>query len=130
MKRKIEEQLLAWKNKTADHLPLVVNGARKVGKTYILRKFGEEQFKNVVYINLETNLTIASYFNDNIAPERLLRYLEASTGERIIPGETLIIFDEIQSCEDVYKRQLPGLTGKNPRTCTCRSAWPDAAAHV
>ena len=52
-----------------------------------------------VYINLETNLTIASYFNDNIAPERLLRYLEASTGERIIPGETLIIFDEIQSCE-------------------------------
>ena len=81
MKRKIEEQLLAWKNKTADRLPLVVNGARQVGKTYILRKFGEEQFKNVVYINLETNLTIASYFNDNIAPERLLRYLEASTGE-------------------------------------------------
>lgn len=68
MKRKIEEQLLAWKNKTADRLPLVVNGARQVGKTYILRKFGEEQFKNVVYINLETNLTIASYFNDNIAP--------------------------------------------------------------
>ena len=99
MKRKIEEQLLAWKNKTAGRLPLIVNGARQVGKTYILRKFGEEQFKNVVYINLETNLTIASYFNDNIAPERLLRYLEASTGERIIPGETLIIFDEIQSCE-------------------------------
>ena len=66
MKRKIEEQLLAWKNKTADRLPLIVNGARQVGKTYILRKFGEEQFKNVVYINLETNLTIASYFNDNI----------------------------------------------------------------
>lgn len=99
MKRKIEEQLFTWKNKTADRLPLIVNGARQVGKTYILRKFGEEQFKNVVYINLETNLTIASYFNDNIAPERLLRYLEASTGERIIPGETLIIFDEIQSCE-------------------------------
>ncbi|MEI3121690.1 MAG: AAA family ATPase [Eubacteriales bacterium] len=66
MKRKIEEQLLAWKNKTADRLPLIVNGARQVGKTYILRKFGEEQFKNVVYINLETNLTIASYFNENI----------------------------------------------------------------
>lgn len=48
MKRKIEEQLLVWKNKTADRLPLVVNGARQVGKTYILRKFGEEQFKNVV----------------------------------------------------------------------------------
>lgn len=90
---------MAWKNKTADRLPLIVNGARQVGKTYILRKFGEEQFKNTVYINLETNLTIASYFDENIQPERLLRYLEASTGERIVPGETLIIFDEIQSCE-------------------------------
>lgn len=52
MERKIEEQLLAWKNKTDDRLPLIVNGARQVGKTYILRKFGEEQFKNVVYIGL------------------------------------------------------------------------------
>ncbi|WP_300415576.1 ATP-binding protein [uncultured Oscillibacter sp.] len=99
MKRKIEERLLAWKDKTSNRLPLIVNGARQVGKTYILRKFGAEQFKNVVYINLETNLAVASYFNDNITPERLLRYLEASTGERIIPGETLIILDEIQSCE-------------------------------
>lgn len=99
MKRKIETQLLAWKNKTANRMPLLINGARQVGKTYILRQFGAEQFKNVVYINLETNLTVASYFNDNISPERLLRYLEASSGERSIAGETLIIFDEIQSCE-------------------------------
>lgn len=99
MKRKIEERLLAWKDKTSNRLPLIVNGARQVGKTYILRKFGAEQFKNVVYINLETNLAVASYFSDNITPERLLRYLEASTGERIIPGETLVILDEIQSCE-------------------------------
>lgn len=99
MKRKIEERLLVWKDKTSNRLPLIVNGARQVGKTYILRKFGAEQFKNVVYINLETNLAVASYFSDNITPERLLRYLEASTGERILPGETLIILDEIQSCE-------------------------------
>lgn len=99
MKRKIEERLLAWKDKANNRLPLIVNGARQVGKTYILRKFGTEQFKNVVYINLETNLTVASYFSDNITPERLLRYLEASAGERIIPGETLVILDEIQSCE-------------------------------
>ncbi len=99
MKRKIEERLLAWKDKTSNRLPLIVSGARQVGKTYILRKFGAEQFKNVVYINMETNLAVASYFSDNITPERLLRYLEASTGERIVPGETLIILDEIQSCE-------------------------------
>ena len=99
MKRKIEDRLLTWKDKTSNRLPLIVNGARQVGKTYILRKFGAEQFNNVVYINLETNLTVASCFSDNITPERLLRYLEASTVERIIPGETLIILDEIQSCE-------------------------------
>ena len=69
----------------ANRMPLIVNGARQVGKTYILRKFGEEQFKNVVYINLETNLTIASYFDENIQPERLLRYLEASTGSALFP---------------------------------------------
>ena len=99
MKRKIEAQLFAWKNKTTNRMPLLINGARQVGKTYILRQFGAEQFKNVVYINLEANLTVASYFSDNISPERLIRYLEASTGERIIAGETLIILDEIQSCE-------------------------------
>lgn len=99
MKRKIEAQLLSWKNKGAERMPLIVNGARQVGKTYTLRQFGEAHFKNVVYVNLETNLAIASYFSDNIAPEKIIRYLESSMGEKIIPGETLVIFDEIQSCE-------------------------------
>ena len=99
MKRKIEKRLLDWRNKEAGRMPLLMNGARQVGKTYILRQFGEEYFKNVVYVNLETNMAVASYFNENIAPEKLLRYLEASVGEKIVPGETLIIFDEIQSCE-------------------------------
>lgn len=56
-------------------------------------------FKNVVYVNLESNITMAAYFEDTISPEKLIRYLEVSTGEKIVPGETLIIFDEIQSCE-------------------------------
>ncbi|MDD2621334.1 MAG: ATP-binding protein [Syntrophomonadaceae bacterium] len=99
MKRKIETQLHNWKNKGEGRMPLIINGARQVGKTYILRRFGEENFKNVVYVNLETNLAVASYFNDNIAPEKIIRYLEAATGEKIVPGETLVIFDEIQSCE-------------------------------
>lgn len=99
MRRKIEKALMAWKEKADGRMPLIVNGARQVGKTYILRKFGEEQFKNIAYFNLETNLTVASYFQDNISPERLLRYLEVASGEQIIPGETLIIFDEIQASE-------------------------------
>lgn len=99
MKRKIESQLQRWKEDRAGRMPLIVNGARQVGKTYVLRKFGEEYFKNVVYINLETNQSVASYFEDNISPERLIRYLEMAAGGKIIPEETLIIFDEIQACE-------------------------------
>ncbi len=99
MKRKITVTLLAWKNNIRDRMPLLVYGARQVGKTHIIREFGEQHYKNVAYINLETNQTVASYFADNIEPERIIRFLEVSTGEKIIPGETLIILDEIQSCE-------------------------------
>ena len=89
MRRKIEEKLLTWKNKTENRMPLLLYGARQVGKTYILTEFGETQFDNTVYINLETNLS----------PERLIRFLETTVNEVITPGKTLIIFDEIQSCE-------------------------------
>ena len=99
MKRKIEAQLLAWKEKESGRMPLILGGARQIGKTYILRQFGKEHFKNVVYINLETNQKMVEYFQESIVPDRLLRYMGALVGERIIPGQTLIILDEIQSCE-------------------------------
>ncbi|MEG1478522.1 MAG: AAA family ATPase, partial [Clostridiales bacterium] len=83
MKRKITEKLLAWKNNTKDRKPLVLNGARQVGKTYILREFGEKYYKNVVYINLESNISVASFFAENIAPERIIQYLEATVNEKI-----------------------------------------------
>ena len=99
MRRKIEEKLLTWKNKTENRMPLLLYGARQVGKTYILTKFGETQYDNTVYINLETNLSVASYFSNDISPERLIRFLETTVNDVITPGRTLIIFDEIQSCE-------------------------------
>lgn len=99
MRRKIETALLEWKNNRTDRKPLLINGARQVGKTYIIRNFGQKHFKNVVYFNLEINLAVASYFDENIEPEKIIRYMEASSGSRIIPGETLIILDEIQSRE-------------------------------
>lgn len=98
MKRKITQQLMEWK-KSQTRKPLILNGARQVGKTFILREFGRENYKNTVYINLESNGTVASIFNDDISPSKLIKYLEAETGERILPNETLIILDEIQSCE-------------------------------
>ena len=99
MKRKIESKLLEWKNNTSDRMPLILNGARQVGKTYILREFGERYYKNVVYVNLETNTAVASYFNKDIAPEKIIRFLEATVNMEIVPGETLVILDEIQTCE-------------------------------
>ena len=89
---------MEWK-KSQTRKPLILNGARQVGKTFILREFGRENYKNTVYINLESNGTVASIFNDDISPSKLIKYLEAETGERILPNETLIILDEIQSCE-------------------------------
>ncbi len=98
MKRKIMDKLILWKNSTG-RKPLILNGARQVGKTYILRKFGEENYKNTVYFNLESNGAVYSFFNEDISPAKLIKYLEAEAGERILPNETLIIFDEIQACE-------------------------------
>ncbi|HAE37095.1 MAG TPA: ATPase [Candidatus Riflebacteria bacterium] len=99
MKRKIERVLVEWKSKKTGRMPLIMNGARQVGKTYILRDFGNRHYKKTVYVNLESNLAVASYFAEDIRPERLLRYLEAYVGHAIVADKTLIIFDEIQSCE-------------------------------
>lgn len=99
MKRKITENLIAWKNQSKSRMPLLVYGARQVGKTHILLELGQRYYKNIAYVNLETNQTVSSYFSENIDPERIIRFLETEVRERIIPGETLIIFDEVQTCE-------------------------------
>lgn len=80
-------------------MPLLVNGARQVGKTYILKEFGQDHFENVVYINLETNAAVNQFFESDISPDRIVQYLEAISSQRIIAGKTLIILDEIQSSE-------------------------------
>ena len=87
MKQKIEAQLLEWKNKDKGRMPLLISGAPQVGMTYILREFGERNCQNVVYINLETNLSAASFFDENIAPEKILRYLETAANQKITPAK-------------------------------------------
>lgn len=100
MKRKLEVKLEEWKNSTS-RMPLLVNGARQVGKTYTLQKFAKENYENHVYINLETNRNIADIFEQNIEPKRIIKLLESYVKERILPGKTLVIFDEIQAAERV-----------------------------
>jgi len=97
MKRKIIESLIQWKN-NPDRKPLILNGARQVGKTYILKEFASANYDKFLYINFETNTRINSFFDGELNPLHILQYLESVSDIRIIPGETLIIFDEIQSC--------------------------------
>jgi uncharacterized protein len=96
MKRKILEKLITWKDKPG-RMPLILNGARQVGKTYILKEFAASHYKRFVYVNLETDSKINAYFEGDLHPVRLIQYLETVSNIRIVPDETLIILDEIQS---------------------------------
>lgn len=99
MQRKIMEKLMQWKKNTNNRLPLLVYGARQVGKTYVIQEFANEYYKNSVYVNFERMENIARKFNSDISPNNIVSFLESSLKVKIIPGETLIIFDEIQACE-------------------------------
>lgn len=98
MKRKIYDELIAWKNLKSDKMPLVLYGARQIGKTWVLQEFGKNNYKNTVYVNFERESNLLPYFEDNISPKNIINILEEYYNEKIIPKETLIIFDEIQTC--------------------------------
>jgi predicted AAA+ superfamily ATPase len=98
MERKISNRLLAWKN-NPKHMPLLIYGARQVGKTYTALTFGKTYYKNTVYFNMEDSGEITSIFERDLSPERIIRELTAKSGQTIFKEDTLIIFDEIQSCE-------------------------------
>lgn len=96
MKRKIIEKLKAWKNSEA-RKTLILEGARQVGKTWALKEFGKTEYDNFVYVNCDNNPTVNDIFID-FDVKRILRNLSAISNETIVPGKTLIIFDEIQEC--------------------------------
>ena len=94
MERQVYKELLAWKN-SKNRKPLILNGARQIGKTWILKDFGKREYKNVAYINCETSDEMKMMFS-NFDVKRLIRGFSSITGENILPEETLIILDEIQ----------------------------------
>ena len=98
MRRKISDYLVAWKN-SEGRMPLVINGARQVGKTFIVERFGREYFENMVYLNMEIEGNLCKYLETELSPLKTLQYLEVANGQEIIAGKTLIFFDEIQACE-------------------------------
>lgn len=97
MYRKIMEKLIEWKN-DKDRKPLILRGARQVGKTYIIKQFGEENYDGVAYFNFDHDTQLYNMFENTKDPVRILEQLSFVYGKAIVPGKTLIVFDEIQEC--------------------------------
>lgn len=98
MERKIIEALKRWKA-SPKRMPLLLGGARQVGKTYTALTFGKQYYKNTAYFNMEDSSEIISIFERDLDPARIVSELSVKLGEAIYPDDTLIIFDEIQACE-------------------------------
>ena len=95
MQRTLMQHLVSWKT-SARRKPLVLRGARQVGKTWLLQEFGKREFSDVAYIRMEDNVAMQSLFEGSLDPQRLLDGLSAFCGKAITP-ETLIILDEVQA---------------------------------
>ncbi len=91
------KNLIKWKN-SEDRKPLILKGARQVGKTYILKQFGEENYEGVAYFNFDHDENLQNLFDNTKDPKRILEQLAFIYGKAIMPEKTLIIFDEIQEC--------------------------------
>lgn len=98
MEREIIKDLIKWKE-SKNRKPLIIHGARQVGKTYIVKQFGKKYYDNVIYVNFETNQELSSQISDSIDAKYIINKLELFYGEKILPGKTLIFFDEIQANE-------------------------------
>lgn len=98
MYRKIMSFLEQWK-KSQHRKPLILQGARQVGKTYSILEFGRTHYENVAYFNFETNPKLNETFGENISPEYLIPILSHIAGQTIVKEKTLIVFDEVQLCE-------------------------------
>lgn len=99
MKRNAISDLLEWKV-SEDRKPLVMRGARQVGKTWLMKEFGKNYYKSYVYFNFDEEDELKSIFKANKNPQRIVELLSMIAGERILPGDTLIIFDEVQECPE------------------------------
>ncbi|MBN2441482.1 MAG: ATP-binding protein [Spirochaetales bacterium] len=97
MKRLIDQKLIQWRD-SEYRKPLIIRGARQVGKTYSVRYFGTTQFKTFITIDFEKQRSAHALFNVDLDPLKIIMELEAYCNQRIIPGETLLFFDEIQVC--------------------------------
>ncbi len=96
MKRTLYKFLLEWKN-SLNRKPLLLQGARQVGKTYLINRFGKNEYSDYVYLNFEQNPDLKTLFTGNLDPENIINNISLLIGRKIIPNDTLLFFDEIQA---------------------------------
>lgn len=99
MRRNAIQELVAWKS-SEDRKPMVLKGARQVGKTWLMKEFGQNYYDSYVYFNFDEEDELKSIFEANKNPQRIIELLSLIVGEKILPEKTLIIFDEIQECPE------------------------------
>ncbi len=113
MKRTLYYHLLDWKS-SKNRKPLLLQGARQVGKTYLINRFGKNEYSNYIYLNFEQNSDLKTLFEGNLAPENIINNISLYTGRKIIPKDTLIFFDEVQAAPEAitslkyFYEQAPG----------------------
>lgn len=113
MKRNLENELKAWQERI-ERKPLIVRGARQVGKTYLIEAFGKSHFESVLTINLEQKEMLHRLF-DGMDPRQIVQELELYYNQPIVPEKTLLFLDEIQACPKAiaclryFHEQLPAL---------------------
>lgn len=114
MHRHLEKELVDWKNKE-EHLPILLRGARQVGKSFLVENFGKNHFKNVVTVDFENKPQLKQPFIESRDPKEILHRLEFLLDQRIQPSQTLLFLDEIQACPEAlialryFKEKLPSL---------------------
>lgn len=117
MKRNAIQELAAW-NSSEDRKPMVLKGARQVGKTCLVKKFGQNDYDNFACFNFDGEDELKSIFEIKKTPQRIIALLSLTAGKKILPGKIRIIFDEIQECPEAYNYYL--IIGGVPE---CVSSW-------
>lgn len=99
LKRNAIEDLIKWKS-SEERKPMVLKGARQVGKTWLMKEFGQNYYESFVYFNFDEEDDLKSIFETNKNPHSIIELFSMIAGKKILPHETLIIFDEIQECPE------------------------------
>ena len=100
MKRSLYNKLTEWK-KSKNRKPLLLQGARQVGKTYLVYQFGKNEYSHFVHLNFEQNPDLKTLFRDELNPQSIIENIAIYTGQKIVSRETLLFFDEIQTVPEV-----------------------------